>query len=196
MPKPNFVWLDCETSGLDPVKCAPTQIAMIHGWTEDSLRINVLLREGAVADPVALQVQGATVEQLQAAGRLPERDAVAMMLDWLHAREPYVFAGMNVGFDVGFLNAMCARVGYKTKLKARALDIQGLAMFLDDLGIIELPAYPNGALKTNLDVIIEAVGSDQRQASSHDALEDVWVTRQAYWHICKFIESLASEESH
>lgn len=113
-----YFFFDTETTGLDPDRCAITQLAGVLFNGEEKENINIFMRPfpGAQISAEALEAQGQTMSHLEI---LPdERDGFRGLLSILdktvdkYNREDKIFIfGWNVGFDVQFLRALFKRNG-------------------------------------------------------------------------------------
>lgn len=137
----NLLYIDFETSGLDPDLCAPLDFAARlcvpeRGFPEIAAFDTGLMRpyHGALITDEALGVNGFTREELPM-GRDPI-EAAREFIDWLDAHQdksPVMLAGHNVQFDAAFLKSWFGWAGIAHKLDRfhyRRLDVQSVA-FVD-----------------------------------------------------------------
>lgn len=97
------VWVDTETSGLEPSRDLVLEIAAI---AEDGRTFQSLANPGDEAlefikDCFALKVNGLKIEELRAAP--PTSDVAASFKAWLSTLGPVELWAYNSGFDMGFL---------------------------------------------------------------------------------------------
>jgi DNA polymerase III epsilon subunit-like protein len=182
--QPNMLWVDVETTGLSPRKCAVASIAALANWdTENIFYREIRAWDGAALDPEALRVNGFTSEQLLSEDRPTETQVANEFNAWVMRSfsGPPIICGQNVKFDIDFIGEMYRRAGVVLNLKTRFLDTQAVALFLHNAGVIELP-FSGDFIKTNLDVLVAAVlPSEAARTGAHSALHDIWLTRNAYW---------------
>lgn len=189
--QPNMLWVDVETTGLSARKCAVASIAALANWdTENIFYREIRAWDGAALDPEALRVNGFTSEQLFASERPTEAQVANEFNAWILKSfdGPPIICGQNVKFDIDFIGEMYRRTGVALNLKTRFLDTQAVALFLHGAGVIELP-FSGNFIKTNLDVIVDAVlPRDSARTGAHNALHDIWLTRNAYWAMMKKVQ--------
>lgn len=173
-----ILYLDTETSGVDPEKNAIIQIAGIievDGEWVDRFKLYIAPFDGAIIEDEALIVSGLTKDVIYKGG--PEI-AVVRRLESIWKRyvnrfdknDKFTIAGFNVQFDVDFLKAMFLRCGHKflfSYLSHRMIDPYPVARFLKETGIIDIP-------KCNLETVCSYFGVELTQA--HDAMSDVNAT--------------------
>lgn len=180
----NMLWIDVETTGLNPRKNAVASIAALANWhTEGGYYREIRPFEGAELDEKALQINGFTREQLFDPSRPSETQVANEFNEWVKYNfdGPPIICGQNVRFDMDFVNAMYRRTGVYLGLQTRAFDIQTVALYLHSLGLVELP-FKGSAISTNLDVLLQTFLPEQkRQGATHGAYEDIWLTRNVFW---------------
>jgi DNA polymerase III epsilon subunit-like protein len=127
----NRLWIDTETTGLDPHKHEIIEVAVVtevvltdgsgsvvRGWSA-----KIAPERIEAADPKALQVNGYTPEAWAGAPTFSEiADELAELL-----ASGSVVCGHNVGFDVAFIEAAFARIGRKVRIPYHKLDTVSLA---------------------------------------------------------------------
>ena len=118
--------VDVETGGFDCTRHALLEIAAVpvrmdeHGWLYPghTLHAHVEPYPGGELDPKSLEITGIDPHN-PLRGAVSEREALDQILDEVRqavrraACQRAVLVGHNAGFDLGFLNAAAARVGYK-----------------------------------------------------------------------------------
>lgn len=111
------IWIDLETTGLNPNNCAIIQIAAAveeHGKISDKFITYVQPFKGAKIEPEALNVNKISKDDFP---DFPgEHEVFNQLMDFLNNHvDPsdkttrLTVSGFNVGFDVGFLKAMFER---------------------------------------------------------------------------------------
>jgi len=180
-----YFFFDTETTGLDPDRCAITQLAGVLFNGEKKEDINIFMRPfpGAQISAEALEVQGQTMSHLEI---LPdERDGFRGLLGILdktvdkYNREDKIFIfGWNVGFDVQFLRALFNRNGN---------DFFGSYFFNPPIDVMSIAAdrlqdvrtgLPNFKLQTVYDFLFpEKRGTENK---FHDATVDAQATLDIY----------------
>ena len=165
----DLVFLDTETTGLDPTKHEVIEVAIIRcnpqtitPWWEWSTKIKPERIE--TAHPKALAVNGYSEEAWadaptfkQVAGEIADRlrDGLAV--------------GHNVSFDLAFLQAGFDRARWKVRLPYHKIDTVTLAY---------THLVPKGLKRLRLDAIRKFYGMSTTGA--HTAIVDVQHTREAY----------------
>lgn len=156
----NILYIDFETTGIDPDKCAPLDFAARlcvaeRGLYEIAAFDTGLMRPypDALITDEALSINGFTREELPS-GRGPG-DAAVEFCDWLDAHQgneggtvnPVILAGHNVQFDAAFLKRWFEYAGIQSRLNRfhyRRLDVQSVAFAMlgirDGLGSVSLGA--------------------------------------------------------
>lgn len=184
------IWVDVETSGLDSEKHGALSLAAVRGWTDDVFRAEIQLPAELQFSPQVTQFNGYTEEIARSNEmRLTEEQAIRDFMIWLGDDRPLrgcVIGGANPRFDIGFINGALSRAGVNKnewfKL-VHVIDIQQVALFMHDCGLVDIPP-PNDLARipaVNLDSLAAFLNVPERQGRTHDALEDVFVTRGVYW---------------
>lgn len=121
----NLLWIDTETTGLDPLKHEVIDIAVIrtdiHGTVMGSFNSKVAPKHIETAEKQALQVNKYNEKDWKDA---PNWTDVQTYIVGKFGYEPYVAAGWNIQFDLQFirfpLNARRMKIGY------HGLDLMGI----------------------------------------------------------------------
>jgi DNA polymerase III epsilon subunit-like protein len=180
--KLSTVFIDTETTGLDPIDSAPFEVAMMvyHGGElliERVFNLNPLSEEVIIHED-ALKVNGATEEQIRSYP--PAEEVIPQISDFLSAYcppEKMVFGGYNASFDYGQMGGIMFRhrsmIGdYFT---GQLIDVLELVRKAKAQGLIK-------ATRDNkLSTITEALGIKHDEA--HTALSDIRATRKPYEYI-------------
>ena len=123
-----FVWIDTETSGLDPLVNEVIEIAIVRmncDGTETILSSKVRMEHPENAHPRALEVNGYSAEAWEGA------PSQADLFQIIHDRgllQDCILAGQNVGFDAAFINATFKRLGIDARVDYHLYDTVTLAL--------------------------------------------------------------------
>lgn len=174
----NILFIDVETTGLDPSKNVMLEIAArldIDGKTV-SRHNTKFFNPRSHTDLGALKVNKTKIRDLLS--MKPEEGEVLTFVDWLldlqdKIKGPLYVCGQNVAFDINFLKGTLDKyqvsnieslIGYKV------LDTFGLALALVEVGKLKV----EGSL--NLGNIAKALGIDLSKVQLHTGKDDVEVT--------------------
>lgn len=116
-----IIWIDTETTGLNPGKNAMIQLSGIIDIDGEIIELfNFFLRphKGAVIDQGALDVNGRTVTEMQGFPQasmtiLNFKQVLSKYVDKFDKADKFVVAGYKTDFDTGFLRATFSRLGDK-----------------------------------------------------------------------------------
>lgn len=179
-----LAWLDCETTGLDPVKNDIWELACvidIDGVVEyeEVFKIRPFCLDNL--DPEALKITRITPEEL-GKFELTTLDVVAKLksiwsryIDKYNRDDKFIVGGYYVSFDLQFLREMFKKAGdqygigswmFTPLLEVSTLIAQHVARF--DL---RLPNYKLATVCNHYGIDIEA----------HEALSDIQATRELYY---------------
>lgn len=184
----NHIWVDCETTGLDPEKAAVIQIAAIRkdGKTFQSY---VRPHDGADISDEALRVNGRTRPQLQTY-ETPQLVG-SKFIEFMKPQAPkIILAGHNVKFDYDFLKHFFRKAGiaeFEKMIHYQLLDTLPLAMALNEAGIMQTE---KGWLR--LQDLTKALGVLNTQA--HDALGDIMATKACYEAMLTRLKSKSTQD--
>ena len=177
------LWLDTETTGLDPEKNGLIEIAglvEIDGEVRDEFVINSGLFEDQEISEGAAQLQGLSVDDF--AARINEYKPPRIAYDDLmHNLEKYVdrynpndkftVAGYSPSFDVAFLEAFFRKMGdpyLYSYIRRSVIDILAVCRFISWAGEIYVENH-------KLETVCEAFGIELQ---AHSALDDIKATRE------------------
>jgi DNA polymerase-3 subunit epsilon len=171
----NRIWIDTETTGLDPVKGEVIEIAIVTetvspdggGTVIESWSTKIAPERIEDASPKALEVNGYTPEAWAGAPTFAE---VAPEITRRLASGS-VIAGHNVGFDVGFIEAAFARIGSGVRIPYHKIDTVTLAYAAWN-GTGTGPGLSLDKLRKHLGIPMEG---------SHSALKDALDARAVYY---------------
>lgn len=164
-----FVYIDTETTGLDPLRHQVWEIA--YAVDDEPVRSQIVLHSLYQADPDALKIGGHT-DRCNAISH-PFGDSSGFESDLRKALSGATIVGANPAFDAGFL---AARWGTRP-WKYRLLDVEAYAM--PWLGLDE----PRG-----LAYIAEQLGI---KPGDHTAAEDVRCLRECHLALRTNYEAVA-----
>ena len=141
--------IDVETTGLDPKKNSIVSI----GAVDFSNPKRQFYREcrpwnGALIDDGALKVNGFKREELLYSKRIPLKDAITDLIEWILQSEEQTLAGHNFGsFDSKFIQAAIEMCQLSFRIQSRSVDLHSVC-YADHLrkGIL-LPLNKN---RTNI----------------------------------------------
>lgn len=165
-----FVWLDTETTGLNPHKNDVISIAIVRPQTDGTELVfsrKLKMERPENAHPKALEVNGYTEE-----GWADAHDPAEV---WHEIAEKgllseCIVAGQNVKFDTDFVEAAFRRHGIKQRISYHTYDTV-------TLGLLVLKPY---LTSVSLVPVCVALGIPVKDA--HDALGDVRLAQQVDMH--------------
>lgn len=167
----NYLWLDGETTGVDPLKQDVIQLACIPvvGGVEQTNTFNQYCQpiNWNEIDPEALAVNGITMTQLKTF-QSPEAMVNNLVLYVKQFKCKFTIAGYNVGFDKDFIAALFKKVGREDEF---------FELFTGDLRDTFKRAK---ALKAQLPTpnlkLATLAGHFNIPINAHDALSDIQAT--------------------
>ncbi|MCH7590238.1 3'-5' exonuclease [PVC group bacterium] len=175
------IWVDCETTGLEPGAHALIQLAgiiEIDGEVVEEFDYQLRPLKGQMINPKALAVSGVTLEEITA-----YRDSHVSYVEFLGLLEKYIdrfdksdkflWIGQNPRFDYGFVEALFNRHENPylySFISYHLIDIASIAMALKDAKRIELKSLKLESIAETFDV----------QFEPHNALEDARACRKIY----------------
>ena len=129
--KPNLLFFDLETTGLDKDKHTILEIALVktdyYGRVLSTYqtKIKPSAADLAVASKKALEINGYTEENWREA--LPPDEAAKEIVEKFEGK--WVLAGQNIGgFDIPFLQAFLDKQGFEYNVGRRYIDTMSLAI--------------------------------------------------------------------
>lgn len=167
----NYLWLDGETTGLDPLKNDIIQLACIPvvGGVEQSVTFNQYCQpiDWNEIDPGALAVNGITMAQLKTF-QSPEAMVNNLVLYASQFNCKFIIAGYNVGFDKDFIASLFKKVNREADfLKLFTGDIRDTMKRAKTLKAqLATPNIKLATLAAHFGIPINA----------HDALSDIQAT--------------------
>ncbi len=166
LPASEFVVLDVETTGLDPMlghEIIEVGAQKLRGREVVGEFVS-LLKPSKPVPAEALAVHGITNEQLMTEGQTAA-EVIPAVLKFIG---PAIVIAHNAAFDLGFLNAHCQRLGLPP-LKNQAIDTVEIAK-----RYLILSSYRLASVAAFLKV---------PQPTAHRALADVETTREVFFKL-------------
>lgn len=185
----NILFIDTETTGLDPSKHTIIEIACrldVDGKTV-TRHSTKFYNPNAQIDLGALRVNKTKITDLVKAK--PEAQEVAHLVDWLvelpdRVQGEIYLSGQNVTFDKEFLKALLGRYnvsGLDSIVGYKVLDTFGLALALVMKGKLKVEG------KLNLGNIAKALGVDLSKKKLHTADDDTDVAAEVLYKLLELI---------
>lgn len=182
------LFIDTETTGLDPLKHGLVQVAGIvdiNGQVEEEFDFSLKPIDGKLFETRALEVNGLNMNVIN--GYKPSdtvfhlfRQLIKKYVDQYNTKDKYSFLAYNAPFDVGFIRQWFLDHGdnyYGSLFFRYPIDVASIAM---EALIEERPKMPNDKLETVMkyfDVTAEG--------KLHDARTDIIATREVYYKALK-----------
>lgn len=152
-----ILWLDVETTGLDPNSDSIIQLAFI---TADNDEQNLYINTNTPISPGAYRVHNITKEKIQ------DCQPFCDIADWFLniIQEHDIIGGYNVQFDIDFISAELQRCGLQ----------------MPDMGIIDVYKIWTNREKTHKlgDAYFRFTGKELQNA--HDAIADIQATCEIF----------------
>lgn len=173
--KPNIIYLDFETSGLDPKRHAVLQAAWIVERNGEVLQERVFDVQPDKNDDLcmaALEINNFTLDRCKA-GKYMSNVLSVFKQDCLQAAAPRL-CGHNIQFDLSFLREAADRAHENLFLyldTKKYLDTAAIARYLDYMGELSLDRYNLDACCTHFGIVND---------KAHDALGDIRATRRLF----------------
>lgn len=183
------LWLDCETTGLDPKDNDIITIALmieVDGEIKDTLELKIQPINWDTIQDKALEVNGYTREDLKTFEdpKIAHKKLVNFLGKYVNRynrNDKYQPAGYNVGFDIGFLENFFKKVGdqyFGSWVDYHKLDVATLVQLLALKKVLHLGSYRLASVSDHFNVEIDA----------HNALSDIQATRELCYKILNKIE--------
>ena len=171
-----LVFLDCETTGLDPQVHEMIEVAAVvahpnkNGVPPTMFEAKIKPEHIERAHPKALEVNGYNEQEWENARPLQE-----VLPEFLSFLEGAVIGGQNTRFDVGFINAAIDRLGLAVRVDYHVLDVSTLAY--EHL-------VPLGLKSLSLRKICDFLGI-QPEPGIHRALNGAKRALDVYYALCR-----------
>jgi DNA polymerase-3 subunit epsilon len=182
MEDKKILWLDTETTGLDPKTNSIIQVAglvEINGEIKDKFELKCRPTPGAVIAPESMSVTGYTEDQINS---FPEPNELYKKLNSLFGKyidkydraDKFIIAGYNVQFDVNMLDAFYRSFGDKYLGSYLNFGIK-----IDVLPLVNILRYI-GHVKTENAKLETACKYFNIEIQAHDAFSDIVATRDLF----------------
>lgn len=184
----NILFLDLETTGLDPYANRIIEIAaalfLDYNGNVARAKFHEKLSYGTIeslgVSLGALVVNGAKFNEFTDSQAVSSELGLRRFAEWLVEMKrtygEFVVCGHNVHFDIEFLKTALMRLNI-TDLESvvghRYLDTSAVALFLKDLGILKADKVSHEALAKAFDM----------SPPKHTAVDDVEFTEQIYYNL-------------
>lgn len=186
-----YIFIDTETTGLDPEKNDVIEVAAIVFEEDDNNEPQEIARyhgrwgiTNGVVDIEALHVNGrrATDDVFSTVDHEYRVALINGLADFFatYITDKTFILGGSVFFDIDFVNALFKKYGLDSERilsKRKAIDIQHVAKFLNDAAIIEVPNYRMATLVKAL------LGQDW----THGAMSDAKHSSELYFTMRKMV---------
>jgi DNA polymerase-3 subunit epsilon len=189
MKPTKILWIDVETTGLDSRKNSITQLSIIYDEHPLIERRNFHIKPlpGSEIDPIALQVQGKTADEIDKYPVIEEvfpqfLDFMDSHIDRYDPGDKAIFGGFNARFDYDFISSWYSRATAILNMPDRnkyGIGVYVRSVFLDPLpilhlaharGLISLPSYRLQSVCDHLGIPLMA----------HDSMSDIRATRHLF----------------
>jgi len=172
------IWLDVETTGLDPKTCTIIELAALYENGTDKSVFHVYIKPESLPKEIE-ELTGITMEYLEQNG-ITEAEAYSQFTAWLAEKidkykkeDKAIFAAYNARFDNDFIRELFKRNKdnyFGSWFHSASLDIMGTAILCVRLGLIPVPVNFKNI------TICESFGIELK---AHSALDDIKASRQA-----------------
>lgn len=181
------IYIDIETTGLDPKKCAITQLSAIVEIDGEIISyFNEFIKpfDGASITNEALLTTGQTMDDLNkfqhpAEGYRKFIDFLDHYIDKYDKEDKFTVVGYNVKFDMDFIEEMFVRNNNKyaySYFNGMKMDVFAILPFLKEMGVV--PKLKNNKLSS----WCEHFGIELK---AHDSMEDIKATRELFYKLKK-----------
>lgn len=181
------LWIDLETTGLNPRKHSVVQIAgivEIDGVHKESFCYKVRPLKGSAVSRQALEVIGSTVEDLKGYPNPPLikqelLDIFNKYIDPYDKTDKFYFLGYNARFDYDFLRAW---------FEKQLFSYFGSFFWFPPIDIMNMVAHNlmgerEKLINFKLFQVCKYLGIEVKESELHDALYDIELTKQLYERI-------------
>ncbi len=173
-----MIVLDLETSGLDPLTHSILSIGAVEYDNPKNIFYGeCTLREGAVVDLVALEINGFTLDHIKSTKKSCEQ-LLKEFLIWTETIKHKTIAGHNVWFDASFLREGFKFYHIKWAFRHRYVDLHSIFYFHCLKHSIPFPLN-KGISGIDLDFIITYLHLKPREGV-HNALSDAQLTCESF----------------
>lgn len=183
-----FIYLDCETTGLDAKANGIIQIAgviEIDGQVQEELNLRCKPFKGDIIDSKALETNQVTYAQMKGFQEPHEaysafKAILDKYVDKYNREDKFYAVGQNVGFDLDFLREFFAKNDDKyfgSYVHYHKVDLIAITTIMKIAGKIELE-------NMKLETVMKVLGFG---GQTHDAMDDVYAVRKIFYHYVDFI---------
>lgn len=176
-----LIYLDTETTGLNPETCAITQLSGVIRVGDSTQEFDIFMRphEGAEISQEALETQGRTLEEINAFPDPKEGyqrfvDYLGQHVDKFNKTDKFFLFGFNIQFDANIMRAWFKRNGdnyFGSWFWNPPIDVMSIAaMALMD----RRPSLPNFKLST----VYKALYPEDTEITFHNSKDDIKATRR------------------
>ena len=153
-----MIILDVETTGTNPLMHSLVSIGAVD-FMQPQIQFyeECKIWDGSHIEPGALQVNGYSIDEIHDEKKQSETDLVNHFLQWIHNRDDMVIAGMNVSFDINFVEAAAQRAGESAELSHRSIDLHTIT-FTHMLSRGENPPLKHKKTALDSDAVMKYVG--------------------------------------
>lgn len=191
-----ILWLDTETTGLDPVKNDIIQMAgiiTIDGEVRSEFEFKCAPYNSKNIQMEALEVNGRTIEEIMKWDNPGETfrsfiSVINFYVDQYDKKDKFILAGHNPYFDKAFLEQMAIKAEFKylfSYLDYHMLDTAQLAMAARMIGCPMPESNKLVSLCEFFDIPLKA----------HDAMEDIVATRKLCHKLIALIQNSKGEKN-
>lgn len=185
-----LLFIDCETTGLDPDKHALIQVAAIieiDGQVKEELNVKMKPYKGQLVSGQALETTGIKLADLEGFPA-PEEGYKQILglfdryIDKFNKLDKFHMVGQNPRFDHEFLNEFFYRNGNEylySYIKYHLIDLVALSAAMIMAGKMPLKDMKLETVATHLGI----------EHDAHDALSDIRVTREIFYRYINFIKA-------
>ena len=179
-----MIVIDIETTGLYPEKNSIVSIGTVDfEKPENQFYGECRMWEGAEIDPIALEINGFTLEQIKDPNKKSLEELMKEFIEWTSKTNDITLGGHNAWFDAGFLRDSLERCNIEInslqrKLWSRNVDIHS-QIYAHYLSRGLKPPLKNRMTNIALDVALEYVGLS-KEPKLHNALTGAKMEAEAF----------------
>lgn len=173
------LWIDLETTGLDPEKHGVIQIACVYEENKQvvsKINIQTNIFDGDLIDPRAMDVNKVFEEDMKRFAHPSEafKDLITFLerhVNKLDYNDRMYLAGYNVGFDINFLKKWFEKnknYNFNKYFYRKHIDVMQAVIFLSYYNFIHPENHRLTTLCEYYDIYLDA----------HDAMSDILATRE------------------
>lgn len=189
--KRNYIILDTETGGLNPLENSLLSMGMV--FVKDGKIVEkkewFFKLENYKVSPYAMKVNKLNLWEVYEKGTVPAQIAYEFKqtVKRIYGEDKPSFIGHNVSFDIGFIhNNFIPKAEIDKFVSYRNIDTVAIARFLIDIGLID-------STKADLSTLIEYFHIDtdvENNIYRHTALYDATMTWRVYIELVKLAKGM------